>query len=490
MVGVGENHPVSGPLSPVEQASWASKAFPLGVCWSGDDVTFAVYSGSATRILLEIYEQALGADAKYDYWMEKGPTTGVWQAKLAKVPPGTLYAFRCFGPNWDFTPSWRRGNSSQGFVADVNDHGERFNPNKVLFDPYARELSHDLSAPAVKEALEASNLNNEIFATGGGLVTGTARREYDTGRFCTKGLIIRDETSTGKRPRIPVEKTLIYETHVRGLTQHPSASRLASLVGRYPGFDKVQDIPEKLRGTYAGVARMAEYLKALGFTTIELLPIHESDNDGNTTDQPGGNYWGYMTQGFFAPDRRYSSDKSPGGPTREFKEMVRAFHDAGLEVYLDVVYNHSSEGGNWNNDQGMTDRDTVGFSFLGGFDTAYYAQNEGFFLIQGGDGLRQPTGILEPRRPAARPRLTPVLDQGDGHRRVPVRSRGRPRPGEKQFRQGSSPAAGHPEPRREERGGGHRRALGQLERREREFSGGLGRVEQRLPRPRPVLPQG
>ncbi len=141
---------------------------------------------------------------------------------------------------------------------------------------------------------------------------------------------------------------------------HESSSNLETILQDFDGFSDVDNVPAQYRGTYKGAGYMAEYLKAMGINTIEFLPVHETDNDCNPDDGPGGNYWGYMTYGYFAPDRRYAYDKSPGGPTREFKEMVKAFHDAGIEVYLDVVYNHSGEGGS---------SETV---FLRGLDNSEY----------------------------------------------------------------------------------------------------------------------
>jgi glycogen operon protein len=221
-----------------------------------------------------------------------------------------------------------------------------------------------------------------MYATGGGDYKGAICREYDTGKWSPKGIVLAsDSTSTGTRPRIPPRNAIIYEAHVRGLTKHPSASRLEKILRGIEGFEKVVNVPEEYRGTYRGAAYMAKYLKALGFTTIELLPVHETGNDNNPDDRPGGNFWGYMTFGYFAPDRRYAHDKSPGGPTREFKEMVRAFHDEGMEVYLDVVYNHTGEGGNWGSN------DVTGFVSFGGFDvTQYYQLTDGGYLVDGATG--------------------------------------------------------------------------------------------------------
>ncbi len=168
---------------------------------------------------------------------------------------------------------------------------------------------------------------------------------------------------------------------MRGLSNHPSASRLEDILKGIRGFEEVANVPDQYRGTYAGAGYMAKYLKALGFTTIELLPVQETANDNNTDDRPGGNYWGYMTFGYFAPDRRYAYDRSPGGPTREFKAMVKAFHDQGMEVYLDVVYNHTGEGGNWGRN------DVTGFVSFGGFDVVeYYQLTDEHYLVDGATG--------------------------------------------------------------------------------------------------------
>lgn len=375
---IGTQHPKSGAYSPVEEAAWAAANCPLGVQVQGEDVTFAVYSRHATRILLEIYDSPTGTAARYDYWLARNPQDDIWRARVAGIPPGSFYAFRCWGPNWDYQEGWARGNSALGFVQDVDATGNRFNPNKVLFDPYARELSHDKETPAMIQA----GHHGGMYATGGGDYLGTVCREVDTGPWAPKGIVLApDGTSTGARPCLPPEKAAIYEAHVRGLTRHPSASRLRTCLAGIPGFEQVADVPEALRGTYAGAASMAKYLKALGFTTIEFLPVHESANDHNPDDAPGGNYWGYMTFGYFAPDRRYAYDKTPGGPTREFKQMVKAFHDEGLEVYLDVVFNHTGEGGNWGSN------DVTGLVSFGGFDAVEYYQltNTGY-LVDGATG--------------------------------------------------------------------------------------------------------
>ena len=173
-------------------------------------------------------------------------------------------------------------------------------------------------------------------------------RSVDTGHWAPKAVALVDATPTGPRPNLNQKDAIIYETHLKGLTAHPSSVSLTALLSPYSGFQDAANVPDSLRGTYAGAAYMAGYLKDLGFNTVEFLPVHETDNAADPTTAPstsGGGYWGYYTYGFFAPDRRYASNQSLGGPTAEFKAMVAAFHSAGIEVYLDVVYNHSGEGG-------------------------------------------------------------------------------------------------------------------------------------------------
>lgn len=375
---IGATHPQTGNYAPHQSEKWSQLTSPLGAHYQGDRVTFAVYSRHASRILLEIYAEPTGEMAKYDYWLSKNSQDQIWRAEISGVKPGSYYAFRCWGPNWEYQDSWQRGNSNVGFHQDVDSQGNRFNPNKVLFDPYTRELSHDLEIPAMLAAGE----NAGMYATGSRDYQGVVAREYDTGKWAPKGIVLaRDNTSTGTRPYLPPEKAIIYEAHVRGLTKHASSSNLEEILREFPEYQKVVNVPEAYRGTYKGAAYMAKYLKALGFTTIELLPVHETANDSNRDDQPSGNYWGYMTFGYFAPDRRYAYDKSCGGPTREFKEMVKAFHDEGLEVYLDVVYNHTGEGGNWG------DINVSGFVSFGGFDTVeYYQLTDNNYIVDGATG--------------------------------------------------------------------------------------------------------
>lgn len=368
---LGMRHPSTGKYSPVDQASWASASYALGADIDTDgNGTFAVYSKNATKILLEIYTEAYGKEFAYDYWMEKG-SDDVWRAKIGGIDSGTLYAFRAWGPNWTFDEKWKRGGSSAGFVADFDAAGNRFNPNKLLFDPYSKEISHDKSNPVA-----LGSLNGGMYGTGEEVFEGAARRNFDTGIYASKSVVVKDSTGFGTKPKIPQEKAIIYEAHARGITKHPSSAQLSSILSGIDGFESVVNIPTEYQGTYKGAGMLAPYLKALGVNTIELLPVHESDNDANPDDAPGGNYWAYMTYGYFAPDRRYSSDKSYGGPTREFKEMVKAFHDAGMEVYLDVVFNHSGEGGTWYGEKDSYK--TAELTFMRGLDNStYYSLDNG-----------------------------------------------------------------------------------------------------------------
>lgn len=370
---IGSNHPATGSYSQVDFANWGSAAYPLGSYFTsgaGSDATFAVYSKNATAVLLEIYDENIKSDAKYDYWMTKG-SDNIWRAKLASIPDKTLYAFRVWGPNWTYNASWTRGNSAVGFLSDCDTLGNRFNPNKVVYDPYGREMSHDKENPT----MVAAGHDGGMYGTGGTDTDASHvyktinRRNYDTGKWASKSVLFADSTSFGTKPAIPQKDAIIYEAHARGLTKHPSSVNLSTILNGITGFESVVSVPDQYRGTYKGASYMAKYLKALGFNTIELLPVHETANDVNPDDKAGGNYWGYMTYGFFAPDRRYAYDKSYGGATKEFKEMVKAFHDEGLEVYLDVVYNHTGEGGSWDGTAKCTE-----ITCFRGFDNSEYYQ--------------------------------------------------------------------------------------------------------------------
>lgn len=359
---IGMQHPKTGNYSVASTDTTAV----LGANVKGDKTSFVLYSANATKVLLEIYSKPFGdAVPLYDYWMEKD-SNNYWRITLNGNLKNAIYAFRCWGPNWEYSDEWQRGGSSIGFISDCDSNGNRFNPNKVVFDPYAKEITHD---PSNKDALSHSPSTEKPYNA---LSTGADFRNYDSGKIAPKGYVISDSTSYGTKPGIPQKDAIIYEAHVRGITKHSSTANLSSLLSGYSQFASVQDIPSEYRGTYKGASYLVPYLKALGINTIELLPVHETDNDANPDDGPGGNFWGYMTFDYFAPDRRYSYDKTPGGPTKEFKEMVKAFHDAGMEVYLDVVYNHSGEGGPWNGKKDNNEQVTI-VSMRGIDNSTYYS---------------------------------------------------------------------------------------------------------------------
>jgi glycogen operon protein len=310
------------------------------------NVTFRVYSSRAIRIDVYVYASPTGAAEKASYPLTEitgsiwATTVSVAALQAAGVTGTIYYGYRAWGPNWTYQAGWTKG-SATGFIADVDSAGNRFNPNKLLLDPYAREISHDTAIPD---------------GATGDYATGPAKRTVDTGSIAPKGIVLAPQTTgTGTKPTRAFKDDIVYEVHLRGLTKNDSSVPVAS------------------RGTYAGAAQKAAYLASLGVTAVEFLPVQETQNDGNDTDPTstaGDNYWGYMTLNYFAPDRRYAADKSPGGPTREFQQMVKAYHDAGIKIYVDVVYNHTAEGGPIN----ASDKNTYNvFSWRGLDNPTYYS---------------------------------------------------------------------------------------------------------------------
>ena len=305
----------------------------------GETVSFAVYSHNATHIELCLFASPQGAKAILTYEIVAPNGSGVWSAQIpmnALTNAGistVYYGYRAWGPNWIYDSSWTPG-SDTGFVAVVNSAGNRFNPNKLLMDPYALEISSDPIGPSLP------NADPTVF-------TSELNRDYDTQQIAPKGIVVAPAANAfGAKPTRAQKDDVIYEMNVRGMTANDSS------------------VPQAERGTYAGAAEKAAYLQSLGVTTVELQPVQEGQNDqddiyGAThggAAPPNGdaswnsgqyykdNYWGYMTLAYFAPDRRYASNKAPGGPTAEFQTMVKAFHDVGIKVYMDVVYNHTGEG--------------------------------------------------------------------------------------------------------------------------------------------------
>ena len=294
---------------------------------SASKVTFRVYSSRATRIEVYLYRNAIDSEDIAHYALTRNASSNVWEKtqtlsalKKKLDANGTLYyGYRAWGPNWPYTHDWVKG-SAAGFISDVDAQGNRFNPNKLLIDPYALEISHD---PITSESTSGT-----LFATG------DEYRTIENSLKAPKGIVLKNTViDIGKKPVRAFKDDIIYEVHLRGLTKTDA------------------NIPSQFQGTYQGAGMKANELSALGITAVEFLPVQETQNDANditpnsTKDM---NYWGYMTLNYFAPDRRYAADRSAGGPTREFKQMVKAFHEKGIKVYIDVVYNHTGEGDLWN----------------------------------------------------------------------------------------------------------------------------------------------
>jgi glycogen operon protein len=286
-----------------------------GAIWNGEGTNFTLFSAHATRVEVCLFTR----DGQRELERLTLPeyTDGFWHGFVPGVRPGDVYGMRVHGP---YDP----------------EAGHRFNPNKLVLDPYARAHIGEL-----KWAPECFGYT--IGAEGDDL----SFDERDSAPFMPKCVVVDPNFDWRGQPRsrgIPWDRTIVYETHVRGFTKlHPA-------------------VPEKERGTYKGLGAhdVIDYIKSLGVTTVELLPIHTFINDSHLLERKLTNYWGYNSIGFFAPDPRYASE--PEQSLREFKEMVARFHDAGLEVVLDVVYNHTAEG----NERGPT------LSFKGIDNATYY----------------------------------------------------------------------------------------------------------------------
>jgi isoamylase len=314
---------------------------------AGANITFRVYSSRATRVELYIYQYPTSVQESIKYVLTKD-AQNVWSRNVTVselqgygITGAVYYGYRAWGPNWPYDASWTKG-SAAGFISDVDASGNRFNPNKLLLDPYAQEVSHDPVTPSWSDGT--------IYASG------PSYRNVDSGAHAPKGIVLHPfDTGTGTRPTRALKDDIVYEVHVRGLTQNDAS------------------IPQVYRGTYQGASMKASYLASLGITAVEFLPVQETENDANDVDPTstnGDNYWGYSTLNYFAPDRRYSSDKSPGGPSTEFRKMVKTYHDYGIKVLIDVVYNHTGEGYAWN----PADKNTYNIISWRGLDNpAYYS---------------------------------------------------------------------------------------------------------------------
>ncbi|GAB2464338.1 glycogen debranching protein GlgX [Jatrophihabitans fulvus] len=290
---------------------WPGHAYPLGATYDGSGTNFALFSEVAEKVELCLFD-ADGTETRVELHEVDGY---VWHGFLPGAEPGQRYGYRVHGPN---DPA----------------NGLRCNPNKLLLDPYAKAIDGSIDWD---ESLFGYHWGDE-----------DSINDDDSAAHLPKCVVINPFYDWGndRSPRRAYADTVIYEAHVKGMTQsHP-------------------EVPEELRGTYAGIAHpvMIEHLTQLGVTAIELMPVHHFANDSTLIDKGLSNYWGYNTIGFFCPDHKYSSSTSPGGQVQEFKTMVRTLHEAGIEVILDVVYNHTAEG----NHLGPT------LSFRGIDNPAYY----------------------------------------------------------------------------------------------------------------------
>ncbi|MFB9165506.1 glycogen debranching protein GlgX [Arthrobacter psychrochitiniphilus] len=290
---------------------WPGNAYPLGATFDGTGTNFSLFSERAEKVML-----CLLAEDLTETVIEMEEVDGhVWHCYLPEVQPGQQYGYRVHGP---YSPG----------------QGLRFDPNKLLMDPYAKSIHGQIDWDPSLFSYQFDDPD--------------ARQEEDSAPHAMYSVVINPFFSwDGDRQlRIPYHESVIYEAHVKGLTALQS------------------EIPEEQRGTYAGVAHpvMLDHYRKLGVTAVELMPVHQFVNDGTLMEKGLSNYWGYNSIGFFAPQNTYSSSGEHGGQVQEFKAMVRDLHKAGIEVILDVVYNHTAEG----NHLGPT------LSFKGIDNAAYY----------------------------------------------------------------------------------------------------------------------
>jgi len=278
---------------------WPGKPYPLGARWDGEGVNFAVFSKHAEQVDVCLFDPA--DPARELQRLALTEVTGfVWHGYLPGLKPGALYGLRVHGP---YHPA----------------RGLRFNPNKLLIDPYARAIDGEV------------DFQGPVYGYREGAPEADLACEKDSAASMPRCVVLDDDAfdwGGDARPGTPWHRSVIYELHVRGFTM------------RHP------EVPPELRGTYAGLATPAAvgHLKRLGVTAVELLPVQEYVDDPFLQGRGLKNYWGYSTLGYFAPEHRYSSSGSRGGQVAEFKQMVKILHQAGLEVILDVVFNHTCEG--------------------------------------------------------------------------------------------------------------------------------------------------
>ncbi len=301
--------------TPKDLIVWPGKPYPLGANWDGEGVNFALFSEGAERVDLCLFDR-IGRRELHRVRIHE-QTDQVWHCYLPEARPGWRYGYRVFGP---YEPA----------------KGARFNPHKLLLDPYAKQIEDGLNWHDSLFGYRVGHRNEDL-----------SHDRRDSAPYMLKSIVADPAFTWGSdQPlRTPWHRTIIYEVHVRGFTlQHPEV------------------LPE-LRGTYAalGTAPIIDYLKGLGITAVELMPVHTFIDDRHLVEKGLRNYWGYNSIAFFAPEPRYCAT----GSINEFKTMVKSLHSAGIEVILDVVYNHTAEG----NQRGPT------LSFRGIDNAIYYRLN-------------------------------------------------------------------------------------------------------------------
>ncbi|MFN3324176.1 MAG: glycogen debranching protein GlgX [Bryobacteraceae bacterium] len=296
---------------------WPGEPYPMGATWDGSGVNFSLFSETAAGVELCLFDGPEG-NREITRIPVTERTDQAWHIYLPEARPSWRYGYRVHGP---YDPA----------------AGHRFNPAKLLLDPYGKAFDRTVHWDDAIFAYEIGHPDQDL-----------RRDDRDSAPFVPKSIVIDPsfDWEGDRLLRIPWHETVIYETHVKGMTiGHP-------------------EVPEELRGTYAGMASrpVIEYLQSLGVTAVELMPIHQFVADRHLVERGLTNYWGYNSIGYFAPDVRYAASGNCGQQIQEFKSMVKAFHKAGLEVILDVVYNHTAEG----NHLGPT------LSFRGADNASYY----------------------------------------------------------------------------------------------------------------------
>ena len=275
-------------------AVWPGKPYPRGATWDGEGVNFALFSEHADKVELCLFDERGRRELQRIEIKEQ--TDQVWHCYLPEVRPGWLYGYRVFGPHRP-------------------EQGHRFNPNKLLLDPYAKSITGVLHWSDAHFGYRVGSKRGDLSFD---------RRDNSSGMPKCKVIDPAFTWGEDRSPDVPWHEMIIYELHVRGFTMnHP-------------------DVPPPLRGTYGGLATppVIDYLRRLGVTTVELMPVHSFLDDRHLVERGLRNYWGYNTIGYFAPEGRYSLS----GKIDEFKTMIKTLHSAGIEVILDVVYNHTAEG--------------------------------------------------------------------------------------------------------------------------------------------------